>query len=101
MYGVDRANAAAAAGRGGGKGVYDAFATNCLLARRLVERGVRFVNLYHASWDHHSNLDNGTDVQLRHGRPAGGRAAEGPETARPAGLDAGGLGERVRPDAAG
>ena len=30
---------------------------NCLLARRLVERGVRFVNLYHASWDHHSNLD--------------------------------------------
>jgi uncharacterized protein (DUF1501 family) len=28
-----------------------------LLARRLVERGVRFVNLYHASWDHHSNLD--------------------------------------------
>src|SRR5262249_13057842 len=32
-------------------------AANCLLARRLVERGVRFVNLYHASWDHHSNLD--------------------------------------------
>jgi uncharacterized protein (DUF1501 family) len=32
------------------------FANNCLLARRLVERGVRFVNLYHASWDHHSNL---------------------------------------------
>ena len=31
---------------------------NCILARRLVERGVRFVNLYHASWDHHSNLDN-------------------------------------------
>jgi uncharacterized protein (DUF1501 family) len=32
-----------------------------LLARRLIERGVRFVNLYHASWDHHSNLD----VELR------------------------------------
>jgi uncharacterized protein (DUF1501 family) len=30
---------------------------NCLLARRLVERGVRFVNIFHASWDHHSNLD--------------------------------------------
>jgi hypothetical protein len=29
------------------------FATNCLLARRLVERGVRFVQLYHTSWDHH------------------------------------------------
>jgi hypothetical protein len=29
------------------------FANNCLLARRLVERGVRFVQLYHTSWDHH------------------------------------------------
>ena len=33
------------------------FANNCLLARRLVERGVRFVSLFHASWDHHSNLN--------------------------------------------
>jgi uncharacterized protein DUF1501 len=33
------------------------FATNCLLARRLVERGVRFVQLFHASWDDHSNLN--------------------------------------------
>ena len=48
----DRRAAAAAA-----RALYRAFATNCLLARRLVERGVRFVNLYHASWDHHSNLD--------------------------------------------
>ncbi len=29
------------------------FATNCLLARRLIERGVRFVQLYHTEWDHH------------------------------------------------
>jgi hypothetical protein len=29
------------------------FAANCLLARRMVERGVRFVQLYHADWDHH------------------------------------------------
>ena len=29
------------------------FAANCLLARRLVERGVRFVQLYHSNWDHH------------------------------------------------
>src|SRR5262245_30349603 len=29
------------------------FAANCLLARRLVERGVRFVQLYHTDWDHH------------------------------------------------
>ncbi len=42
---------------GGGGSVYSGFAKNCLLARRMVERGVRFVNLYHASWDHHSNLD--------------------------------------------
>jgi hypothetical protein len=32
------------------------FATNCLLARRLVERGVRFVQLYHEAWDQHGNL---------------------------------------------
>ena len=35
------------------------FANNCLLARRLVERGVRFVNCYHASWDHHSDVAGG------------------------------------------
>lgn len=33
------------------------FANNCLLARRLVERGVRMVQLYDADWDHHSGLD--------------------------------------------
>jgi hypothetical protein len=33
------------------------FARNCLLARRLVERGVRFVQLMHAGWDQHGNLD--------------------------------------------
>lgn len=32
------------------------YANNCLLARRLVERGVRFVQLYHRDWDHHGNL---------------------------------------------
>ena len=31
------------------------FANNCLMARRLVERGVRFVQLYHRGWDHHGN----------------------------------------------
>ena len=34
------------------------FARNCLLARRMVERGVRFVQLYHADWDHHGDPDN-------------------------------------------
>ena len=33
------------------------FASNCLLARRLLERGVRFVQLYHRGWDHHSNIE--------------------------------------------
>ncbi|MCA9044428.1 MAG: DUF1501 domain-containing protein, partial [Planctomycetaceae bacterium] len=34
------------------------FANTALLARRMVERGVRFINIIHASWDHHANLDN-------------------------------------------
>src|SRR5438034_773795 len=32
------------------------FAANCLLARRLAERGVRFIQLFHRDWDHHGNL---------------------------------------------
>ncbi|MCW3100671.1 MAG: hypothetical protein JWL77_6289 [Chthonomonadaceae bacterium] len=32
------------------------FASNCLLARRLAERGVRFIQLYHRAWDHHSDI---------------------------------------------
>ena len=58
MYGVNRGDPAIKASRGGGPGQYKSFATNCLLARRLVERGVRFVSIMHASWDHHSNLNN-------------------------------------------
>lgn len=34
------------------------FANNCLLARRLIERGVRFVQLYHTDWDHHGDKSN-------------------------------------------
>jgi hypothetical protein len=34
------------------------FASNCLLARRLAERGVRFIQLYHRDWDHHSDVRN-------------------------------------------
>ncbi len=33
------------------------FASNCLLARRLAERGVRFIQLYHRGWDHHGGLE--------------------------------------------
>ena len=46
MYGIER-----------GK---PSFGFNCLLARRLVERGVRFVQLYHTDWDHHGN--KGTEL---------------------------------------
>ncbi len=35
------------------------FASNCLLARRLAERGVRMIQLYHRAWDHHGDLENG------------------------------------------
>jgi hypothetical protein len=35
------------------------FASNCLLARRLAERGVRFIQLYHRAWDHHNGLEPG------------------------------------------
>ena len=35
------------------------FASNCLLARRRAERGVRFIQLYHRAWDHHGDIENG------------------------------------------
>jgi hypothetical protein len=41
------------------------FAANCLLARRLVERGVRFVQLFHQGWDQHGNLPAGITQQCR------------------------------------
>ena len=62
MYGVNRTEEGwkrEKGYRGYKPGVFSTYARNCLLARRLVERGVRFVNLYHASWDHHNDLDNG------------------------------------------
>ena len=48
MYGVDPAQ--------------PSFARNCLLARRLIERGVRFVQLYHTDWDHHGGA-GGNDIE--------------------------------------
>jgi len=41
------------------------FANNCLLARRLVQRGVRFVQLYHTDWDHHHDLTDPLDQVCR------------------------------------
>ena len=52
MYGDDSKNAGT-------------FAANCLLARRLVERGVRFVQLYHQGWDHHGGLPGNIKRQTK------------------------------------
>ncbi|MEX0717363.1 MAG: DUF1501 domain-containing protein [Planctomycetaceae bacterium] len=41
----------------GTRGADGSFAGNCLLARRLAERGVRFIQLYHRGWDHHNGLN--------------------------------------------
>jgi len=41
------------------------FASNCLLARRLAERGVRFIQLYHRDWDHHSLLREELPMRAR------------------------------------
>ncbi len=41
------------------------FAYNCLMARRLIERGVRFVQCFHAGWDHHRNITTQFEIQCR------------------------------------
>ncbi len=41
------------------------FAANCLLARRLAEKGVRFIQLYHQGWDHHGGIEGGIRSQCR------------------------------------
>ncbi|MDP1561925.1 MAG: DUF1501 domain-containing protein [Pirellulaceae bacterium] len=52
-----------------GYGVKDAkessFAKNCLLARRMIERGVRFVQLFHEAWDQHGDLTNGVRTNAK------------------------------------
>jgi hypothetical protein len=41
------------------------FASNCLLARRLAERGVRFIQLYHKDWDHHTGVKDGVVLKAQ------------------------------------
>ena len=59
---------------GEGQGTFDlygcqtgdgSFAANCLLARRLAERGVRFIQLYHKDWDHHGGVKNGVELKAQ------------------------------------
>ena len=58
------------------------FAANCLLARRLAERGVRFIQLYHRGWDNHGGLPLNIPKQCKRHRSAAGRADSGSEAAR-------------------
>ena len=58
------------------------FASNCLLARRLAERGVRFIQLYHRDWDHHSGVKANIAAEGRGGGQAHRRAHYRPEAAR-------------------
>ena len=41
------------------------FASNCLLARRLAERGVRFIQLYHRAWDHHGDIEKNMPIAAK------------------------------------
>jgi hypothetical protein len=41
------------------------FASNCLLARRLAERGVRFIQLYHRDWDHHTGVKSNVTIKAQ------------------------------------
>jgi hypothetical protein len=57
----------------GTRGSDGSFAANCLLARRLAERGVRFIQLYHKDWDHHGNIKRdvaGTAAEVDRGSAA-------------------------------
>lgn len=57
----------------GTQGADGSFAANCLLARRLAERGVRFIHLYHRDWDHHGAVKDhvaGTAAEVDQGMTA-------------------------------
>jgi len=49
----------------GAQGGDGTFASNCLLARRLAERGVRFIQVYHRAWDHHGGIKNAMDITAK------------------------------------
>ena len=60
------------------------FAHSALLARRLVERGVRVVQILHRGWDQHGTLPVALDQSVRRHRSGHGRLAPGSEATRPA-----------------
>ena len=60
------------------------FANNCLLARRMVERGVRFVQLYHTDWDHHKDVGKALESQCRQVDQSAAALVSDLQAARPA-----------------
>jgi hypothetical protein len=70
---------------------------NCLLARRLAERDVRFIQLYHQGWDQHDNLPAAIAVQAKRNRSSQRRAGQRSQTTRHVGGHAGDLGRRIWP----
>ena len=77
------------------------FASNCLLARRMAERGVRFIQLYHRDWDHHNDLKKFVGICAGACDRALGCPGAGSQAARHARRNARRLGRRVRPHADG
>ena len=71
--------------------------TSALLARRMVERGVRFVQIYHNNWDTHANVAGPAARPVPRRRSGLLGLDPGPQAARLARRDAGHLGRRVRP----
>ena len=72
------------------------FAYNCLMARRLAERGVRFTQVYKRGWDMHDNVTGNSAHHLPGDRPRLLRADHRPEATRNARRHTGDLGGRVR-----
>ena len=75
------------------------FAANCLLARRLAERDVRFIQLYHRGWDHHGELPKKLPVLARDTDQPSAALVRGLEATGPFGRHACHLGRRIRSDA--
>ncbi len=73
------------------------FASNCLLARRLAERGVRFIQLYHKDWDHHGGVKDGIALKAQEIDRACMALHHRPQAARHAQGHAHRLGRRIRP----
>jgi hypothetical protein len=64
-YGVNRPEPDVKSSRVASDKCFRTFALNCLLARRMVERGVRFVNIIFSSWDHHTLLEQDLTYSAR------------------------------------